>query len=56
MKKKKEEIDNEKIKNKAVKVEFLTAYSGKLGEYKEGEIYELPLGVYSMLRINCKEV
>jgi hypothetical protein len=39
-----------------IKVKFHRDYIGKLGTFYNGKIYELPIEIYQLLKIDCEKV
>jgi hypothetical protein len=49
-------IKKDKSINLILKVQFINTYTGDLGIYYKGKIYELPYDLYEKLKNDCREV
>jgi len=57
MKKKNDSInESEAATASKIRVKFINDYIGKLGSYYKDKIYELPMEIHTILKIDCEEV
>jgi len=53
---KKKDIEAVENKKNEIKVKFTNTYLGKLGNFYKDKIYIIPVEIFKLLNIDCKEI